>query len=141
MGRRGHRMSALTLIERIRRGEAAIERARAKGRDVKEWEAHLGKLKREAHADSNDDPVLSPEQWYPPFREFHHNVTRQTPDFDYGQLRTRNPDLYQRINAKENEIDELGAARLSEVMVIMREWRRLVLAAEFEQQETRRRNV
>jgi hypothetical protein len=38
----------MTLNERIRRGEPAIAAAKAQGRNVAEWEAHLEKLKREA---------------------------------------------------------------------------------------------
>jgi hypothetical protein len=39
-----------TLNERIRRGEVAIAKAKALGRDVWGWEAHLETLKREARA-------------------------------------------------------------------------------------------
>lgn len=88
-----------------------------------------------------DDPVLSPDQWFLPFREFHHGVIRETPDFDYAELRKQNPDLYRRIKAKEKEIDALGSARLSDVMALMREWRELILRAEFEQREARRRSL
>ena len=37
-------MGPLTLVDRIARGRAAIARARAEGRDTREWEAHLAKL-------------------------------------------------------------------------------------------------
>jgi DNA methylase len=36
-----------SLNERVRRGEAAIAAAKAKGRDVRDWEKHLEKLKRQ----------------------------------------------------------------------------------------------
>ena len=35
-----------TLAERIANGEAAIAQARAEGRDVSDWEAHLSELKK-----------------------------------------------------------------------------------------------
>ena len=82
-----------------------------------------------------DDPIVSPEHWYPSFREFHHNVVRESPDFDYGELREHNPNVYPRLKAKEDEIDALGAARLSQVMALLREWRELILTAEFERQQ------
>jgi hypothetical protein len=37
-------MGSLTLTERIARGREAIVRARAEGRDTRDWEAHLAKL-------------------------------------------------------------------------------------------------
>jgi hypothetical protein len=80
-----------------------------------------------------DDPVVSPDQWFPSFREFHHNVVCESPDFDYGELRKQNLNLYRRIKVKENEIDALGSARLSDVMALMREWRELILRACFDQ--------
>jgi hypothetical protein len=66
MGRRGHRMSALTLIERIRRGEAAISRARTEGRDVHDWEVHLEKLKSraDAPADPTEGAGVAPACWH-----------------------------------------------------------------------------
>ena len=39
-------MSTLTLAERIRRGEEAIAKAKANGRDVKSWEEYLQSLKQ-----------------------------------------------------------------------------------------------
>ena len=80
-----------------------------------------------------DDPVLSPDQWYPPFRDFHHKAVSETPNLDFCWLREHRPDLYGLLKAKENEIDALGSARLSEVMAVMREWRTLLLHADFEQ--------
>jgi hypothetical protein len=80
-----------------------------------------------------DDPVLLPHQWYPHFRDFHHSVVRESADFDYCELRMRCPELYRRIKAKESEIDELGQARLSNVISVMRDWRELILKACFEQ--------
>jgi uncharacterized protein YmfQ (DUF2313 family) len=38
----------MSLVERIRRGEAAIAAAKAEGRNVAEWEEHLEKLRHEA---------------------------------------------------------------------------------------------
>ncbi|MCH7911731.1 MAG: hypothetical protein IH856_01655 [Deltaproteobacteria bacterium] len=79
-----------------------------------------------------DDPILSPGQWYPHFRDFHHKVIAETPNFDYLWLKEHGPDLYRDIKAKENALDALGDARLSTVVALMRQWRELVLKAEFE---------
>ena len=81
---------------------------------------------------TEDDPFLTPDQWYPYFRDFHHKVIAETADFDYGWLRISRLDLYECIKTKEKELDALGDARLSEVMAIVTEWRELVLKAEFE---------
>ncbi|MEE8112736.1 MAG: hypothetical protein V3T23_00135 [Nitrososphaerales archaeon] len=85
---------------------------------------------------AEDDPALSPEHWYPYFRDLHHKVIEETPNFDYLWLKQYRPDLYQAIKAKENEIDALQEARLSEVMEVMGEWRGFILKAEFEWKET-----
>ena len=82
-----------------------------------------------------DDPILIPDQWYPYFRDFHHKVIAETPNFDYLWLKEHRPDLYQAIKAKENGLDALKEARLSEVMAIVRQWRELVLKAEFERRK------
>jgi hypothetical protein len=82
---------------------------------------------------SIDDPLLSVEQWYPEFHRFHMAVVAETPEFDYGWLRHNRPELYRAIKAKEDEIDALGATRLSQVMALLREWRELILTACFNQ--------
>jgi hypothetical protein len=82
-----------------------------------------------------DEPILSVEQWYPEFHRFHMAVVNQTPGFDYGWVRHNRPDLYRRIRVKEDEIDALSGARLSHVMALLREWREMVLTAEFERQQ------
>jgi hypothetical protein len=79
--------------------------------------------------------MLSVEDWYSPFQKFCREVYAETPDFNCLWLKENRVDLYRRIKDKENEIDALKAARLSEVMAIMREWRELVLRAEFERRE------
>jgi hypothetical protein len=84
-----------------------------------------------------DDPILSPDDWYPEFRAFHHQVIRETPDFDYLALKERQRDLYDAIKAKEKELDSLGPAPLSRVMEIMRDWRALILEAEAERRKVR----
>jgi len=85
---------------------------------------------------TEEDPILTPEQWTPHFRDFHHKVIKETPDFDYGWLQANRPDVYRAIKAKEQELDSLRGARLSQVMGIMREWRGLILQAESERQRT-----
>src|SRR5262245_57133870 len=49
-----------TLSDRIQRGEAAIARAKAKGRDVSHWELHLDRLKqaRELQKKADSSPEL-----------------------------------------------------------------------------------
>jgi len=139
----------MTLHERIARGEKAIAQARALGKDVSSWEAHLASLKEASKREAQSlpsrqgyreevkegiegDPLLPIEAWFPVFKELHHKVIAETLDFDYGWLRQHRPDLYQAIKTKENEIDALQEAKLSQVVAIMREWRELVLKAEFE---------
>lgn len=84
---------------------------------------------------AEEDPLLFPDQWYPHFRDFHHKVIAETPDFDYVWLKENRPALHQAIKAKEKEIDALQEARLSQVTGIMREWRGLVLKVEFERRK------
>jgi hypothetical protein len=85
------------------------------------------------------DPMLLVAAWYPHFRDFHHKTVSETSDFDYSWLRQHRSELYRLIKAKENEIDALGAARLSHVMALLREWRELVLTACFDQQAEARK--
>ena len=88
-----------------------------------------------------DDPILIPDLWYPIFRDFHHAVAAETPDFDYLWLKAHRPELYRSIKAKEEELDGLGEARLSHVMAIMTEWRRLVLLADLERIQNGRHEI
>lgn len=85
-------------------------------------------------AATQDDPILSLDQWYPEFHRFHAQVVQETPNLDWQWLREQRPDLYQTIKDRENELDALGDARLSRVMGITREWRELILRAENERQ-------
>lgn len=144
----------MTLQERIARGEKAIAQAKALGKDVSSWEAHLATLKaatkgerqslpslqgyREEVKEGKDDPVLSPDQWYPHFRDFHHRVLSETPDLDYAWLKKHRPRLYREIKNLEGALDVLEYVRLSRVMKIMRQWRALILKAEFEQRKFER---
>jgi hypothetical protein len=84
---------------------------------------------------TSDDPVLNADQWYPDFSDFHHKVIAETPDFDYAWVCQYRPELYRAIKVKENEIDALGPARLSQIMALLREWRELILTAEFERKQ------
>lgn len=144
----------MSLQERIARGERAIAQAKALGRDVSSWEDHLASLRAAAKSvgkfpsftsgignevnEGKDDPLLTPEQWYPEFHRFHVHVCHEIPDFDRLWVKQHRSHLYQKIKSLENQIDALGEAKLSEVMVIMREWRELILSAEFEWKETQR---
>ena len=93
------------------------------------------KAEEELNGLEQNDPILNPELWYPPFRDFHQKVVAQTPDFDYGWVHQNRLELYRRIKAKEDEIDALGAAQMSRVMALLREWRELILTAEFERHQ------
>ena len=59
-------------------------------------------------------------------------MVQETPNLDWQWLREHQPDLYRVIKGRENELDALGEARLSEVMEIMGQWRALILQAELE---------
>lgn len=83
-----------------------------------------------------DDPILTPEQWWPEFHRFHVGVVRETLSLDWGWLRGHRPELFQSILDTEAELDRLGDTRLSEVMQVMGKWRRLILRAESERQGT-----
>lgn len=129
----------MTLVERIRRGEEAIAAAKSQGRDVRDWEAHLEMLKRQASECAEPapsltaDPVVSVETWFPVFRELVDRVLAKNV-FDYRWVREHRPDLYGKIKAVEARIDALNAARISEVMEVAHVWRELTLKAAADQQ-------
>lgn len=77
--------------------------------------------------DPIDDPILPPVVWLPVFHEWRCNLTPYPPD--YGYLRQYNPELYRKLKVVERKIDGLYEARLSQVMEILGEWRRLLLEA------------
>ena len=91
-----------------------------------------GMAARTDAAPCDDDPILSAGDWYPHFAAFVTGACNATPDFDLSWLRTNRPDLHRAVQAKEEEINRLQDARLSEVMGFLREWRGLLLKAEFE---------
>jgi hypothetical protein len=82
-----------------------------------------------------EDPILTVEQWLPEFLAFHRQVVREIPDFDWGWIREHRPETHKALRTKEAEIDALREAPLSRVMRIMREWRDIVLNAEFERKK------
>ena len=86
----------------------------------------------------DDDPLLSPGEWYLHFTAFVTEVYKATPDFDLAWLRNNRTDLYQQIRAIEDQIDRLQEVRLSEIMSMMREWRTLILRADFELRKDRK---
>jgi len=118
-------------------GKVQVRAPQALDGDTKAILQELREHKEEVKSFLNEeDPTLSREQWYPQFRDFHHKVIKETPDFDYCWLRANRPDLYQLIKTKEEDLDALGDAKLSQVMAIMREWRGLILRAEMESTKT-----
>jgi len=139
-------MDARVLIETLQSRGLNVSLARDKVRveapqepdvDTKVLLQELREHREEVKSFLNgEDPILTTEQWIPYFRDLHHKVIKETPDFDYGWLQVNRLDVYRAIKAKENELDALQEARLSEAMAIMREWRGLILQAESERQRT-----
>ena len=139
-------MDARVLIETLQSRGLSVSLARDKIRveapqepdeDTKALLQELREHREEVKLFLNEeDPTLTPDQWYPDFRDFHHKVVAETADFDYGWLRANRLDLYQDLKARENELDALGDAKLCQVMAIMREWRELVLKAESERKKS-----
>jgi hypothetical protein len=125
----------MTLVDRIRRGEAAIAAAKLQGRDVRDWERHLDQLKSQTQAVTVDDPLLTVETWFPIFHQFHAKVIAETQGFDYRWLKEHRPELHRQIKAVECHIDSFQHARLSAIMTAMHDWRALVLKAHFEQKK------
>jgi len=114
-------------------GKVKVRAPQALDGDAKAILQELREHKEEVESFLNEeDPTLTPDQWYPEFHRFHVQVVQETPNLDWQWLREQRPDLYMAIRAKENELDALGDARLSEVMTILREWWELILKGEFE---------
>jgi len=112
-------------------GKVKVQAPQALDGDTKALIEELREHREEVKSFLNEeDLILVPAQWIPHFRDFHHKVIKETPDFDYGWLQANRPDVYPAIKAKEQELDSLRGARLSQVMGIMREWRVLILQAE-----------
>jgi len=88
---------------------------------------------------SEDDPIVSREQWEPEFWSYHEAVLNQAPDFDLEWLQANEPGLNYEIRLAEELIDKLGGARLSKVREIMGEWRKLILEAELKRKEARKK--
>src|SRR5262245_636638 len=49
------------LVDRIRRGEEAIKRAKEMGQDVRAWERHLEQLKQAQAPDPTEGPIVAVE--------------------------------------------------------------------------------
>ena len=114
-------------------GKVNIKAPQALDGDTKALIDELREHREEVKAFLNEeDPILTPEQWYPEFYRFHVQVVQETPDLDWQWLGEQRPDLYRTIKGREHELDALGEARLSEVMKIMGQWRGLILKAERE---------
>src|SRR5262245_19093080 len=128
---RAYRLSMSALIEIRTADDGAILARRLDGKpltpedreEARRIAARVPVFNTENTPEPANDPILSVEQWYPEFHRFHIAVIAETPDFDFGWVRENRPEIYRAIKAKENEIDALGAAQLSHVMVLLREWR------------------
>jgi len=86
---------------------------------------------------TQEDPLLSVDQWQPIFLDYHLKVTRQVADSDiWGWSRIERPELYRELKAAESDIDNLSesSVHLSEVMKAIRRWGDLILQVQFEQQ-------
>jgi len=139
-------MDARVLIETLQsrglnvslaRDKVRVEAPQEPDEDTKGLLQQLSEHKEEVKSFLNkEDPILAPEQWIPHFRDLHHKVIKETPDFDYGWLQANRPDVYRAIKAREQELDSLRGVRLSQVMGIMREWRELVLKADSERKKS-----
>ena len=69
-------------------GKVKIRAPQSLDRDTQAFIGELREHKEEIKSIlGQDDPILSPDQWYPHFRDFHHKVIAETPNFDYGWLR------------------------------------------------------
>jgi len=99
---------------------------------VRHW-PYQNRQEREFKVEDGD-PILTPAEWYPEFHRFHVEVVRSTPDLDWGWLREERPELHSAIKRIEDTTDDLGNARLSDVLSFMRSWRDLILQAESERQ-------
>ncbi len=125
---KGLRLSLADGKVKVQAPQALDGNAKALLQELREHREEVKKFLNES------DPILTLYQWYPDFRDFHHKVIAETVDFENGWLRVNRPDLFQAIKAKENELDSLQEAKLSEVMSIIQVWRELVLKAEFERE-------
>ena len=74
-----------------------------------------------------NDPKLTPEDWYSEFHRFYVQVVQSTPDFDWAWAEIYRPDMIVAIKDKECDLDDLGETRLSNVMAILKDWRSLIL--------------
>ena len=81
------------------------------------------------------DPIISPREWYSDFHRFHERLVLRARISTAGFSRRPISPLYGEIKNLEDQIDALGPARLSEVMAMLREWRKLILTAYFEQRQ------
>lgn len=86
---------------------------------------------------TQEDPILSVDEWLPIFLDYQREVTRQVADCDiWGWSRIERPELYRELKTAESGIDNLSeySVRLSEVMKVIKRWGDLVLRVQFEQQ-------
>ncbi len=110
-------MDARVLIETLQSRGISVSLARDKVRveapqepdeDTKALLQELREHKEEVKLFLNEeDPILTPEQWYPEFHRFHVQAVQETPNLDWQWLREQRPDLYTGIKDKENELWQL----------------------------------
>jgi len=129
------RLNSLTVF--LKDGKLKVVAPQEPGSEAKALIQELRQHKEEILEALNpeDDPMLTPDHWYLEFHHFHLEVVRSTPDLDWEWIREHRSELFEAIRQKEDKLERLGDARLSEVMAIMGEWRGLILKAEFERFE------
>ncbi len=82
------------------------------------------------------DPFLNHMEWYPEACRFMSEVIQNTSNWDLELMKKKRPELYSAIEHLEYLIHEKGDGELSQIVWLLREWRELVLKAEFESKET-----
>jgi len=112
-----------------RRPDGTVEAARLDGRPLSD--ADREEARRLAEAQEEDDPILTPVQWFPVFRACVLAYYRDHPDHDRMWLKDHHPELYRCIVVQENLIDAFGTVQFSELMKQLSKWRSLMLQAEF----------
>ena len=76
------------------------------------------------------DPRISSVDWRPVVRDY---MTDVSTTVNVPELIARNVELYGQIKNIEERLATMKKARVSEIIPVVTEWRRLVLQAQFQQ--------